>query len=704
LKKTLVKFLFPLLLLNNAYAATYYISPAGNDISGNGSINNPWKSLYQATSAVKTLGDIIHVSAGTYTETQQCVLAVGVSIEGEGITSVIKSSLTSDWTALLIANSDSEGTDGNQHICNLKFDGQNLSTFWAITIIGRSNFSINNCTIVDFKDRGVIFGGRVDNTNAAPAKYASGNNFHDNIMINCARYLPNQYGSGALNIGGQEGMLIYNNTITQNSRALGYNGWPIKYWNDGYLNCCKIYNNVLTKIPMDNHLGFNGWDFAIELFNESGLEIRGNTIQGAIDLNFQTKGIYDYSVWIHDNTISQPKLNSFIETGITLEFGTEDAVIENNRMMNLGIPVFFAPREGNIISNVIIKNNICENIGVADGSHQGFAVRLGSDGNNIYSLVNFFIHDNKFLANPAEKPYWGIAILGALYANNIQIRNNSIKNFSAGSITANPASVIDTMFIENNILTGNGYANRPAFAIGEPLHYVNKNNALSNPSVFSFINFKMNIVRPLYYGLKNSTILELIAFFAFIISLWLSIKENIYFYPLLLVCAVIYILLRLENDLIAEACIFLYFALMSIYGWVMWSKRDKRQHRIFRISASTKKELPVHFGIFVFFFIANFAALTFLIKDFTPGSIPWADAFVYASAFTGMWLMTKKKIESWYWLITSAILLIPLLFIKHYVVNSVYFIFLLALAFIGLIKWKRIIKNKSRTEKKTHTL
>lgn len=700
MKKALFKILFLLLVFHNAYAATYYINPAGNDISGNGSINNPWKSLYKATSAVKTSGDIIHVNAGTYNETQQCVLAVGVSIEGEGISSIIKSSLTADWTALLIANSDIEGTDGNQHISNLKFDGQNLSTFWAITVIGRSNFSIYNCTIVDFKDRGVIFGGRADNTNAAPVIYASGNNFHDNIMTNCARYLPNQYGSGALNIGGQEGMLIYNNTITQNSRALGYNGWPIKYWNYGYLNGCKIYNNVLIKIPMDNQLGTNGWDFAIELFNESGLEIRDNNIQGAIDLNFQTKGIYNYSVWIHNNRISQPKLNNFIETGITLEFETEDAIIENNRMVNLGIPVFFAPREGNVISNVTIKNNLCENIGVADGSHQGFAVRLGSDGNSIYSLVNFFIYDNKFLANPAEKPYWGIAILGAKYANNIQIRNNSIKNFSAGSITANPASVIDTMLIENNVMAGNGYANRPAFAIGEPMHYINKNNILSNPSVFSFTNFKMNIVRPLYYGLKSSTILEFIVFFAFILSIWFSIKENIYHYPLLLVCTIIYILLRLENDLIAEACIFLSFALMSIYGWFMWLKRDKRKHRIFRISASTKKELPVHIGIFIFFFIANFAALTFLIKDFTPGSIPWADAFVYASAFTGLWLMTKKKLESWYWLIVSAIVLIPLQFIKHYVVNSVYFILILAVVISGLFKWTKILKRKTDLKKK----
>ena len=691
--------LISLCFLQCSYAGTFYICPTGNDETGTGSISNPWKTLYKAASAVTADGDIIHVNAGTYNETRKIVLAVGVSIEGDGVSSVIKSTLTTDWTEILSLHSP-EGTNGNQHISNLKFDGQNLSTFWAIYVAGRSNVSINNCTIVDFKDRGVIFGGRMDNTNTEPGIYSKGNSFHDNIMTNCARYLPTQYGSGALNIGGQDGMLIYNNNITQNSRPHGNNGWPIKYWNDGYLKGCKIYNNTLTKISLQNHLGINGWDFAIELFNESGLEIQGNTIQGAIDLNFQTKGNYDYSVWIHDNNISQPALNRFVETGITLEFGTEAAIIENNRMSNLGIPVFFVPREGNIINNVTIKNNKCHNIGVADKSHQGLAVRFGSDGINTYSLSNFFIYDNEFLANPTEKPYWGIGILGILDANNILIRNNTIKNFSAGCITANPGSAIDTIMVENNILSGNGYANKPAFASGEPLHYVNKNNTLSNPSIFTYINFKMNIVRPFYYGIKTISIIEFIAVFAFVISMLLSYKENIYMYPILLMGTVIFFLLSLENGLPGEASVYLFFTLLCIYGWVIWSKRDHKKHRVVRISASTKNELQIQLGFFTLFTIINFIVISYFKNGLTPDIIQWADAIVSASAFTGIWLMAKKKIESWYWFIASSIVLIPLYFVKHYLVTSVYFAVALVMAVMGLYKWKRKIIIKNRNAKR----
>ncbi len=247
--------------------------------------------------------------------------------------------------------------------------------------------------MIDFKDRGVLFCGRNDNKEEAPTVYAIGNKFYNNTITNCAAYNTENgiYGRGCLNIGGQTGMLIYNNTITQNSRREGYNGWPIKYYNGGYLNDCKIYSNKLIKIPMNNNPGVSGWDFAIELFNASGLDIYDNTIQGSIDLNYQKKGIYSYSIWIHNNIISQPKLNIFIETGITLEFGTNAVLIENNTFKNIGIPFYFTPREGDAISNIVIKNNACENIGVMGKNHQGYAVMVGNEGGGTYSINNFFV-------------------------------------------------------------------------------------------------------------------------------------------------------------------------------------------------------------------------------------------------------------------------------------------------------------------------
>jgi nicotinamide mononucleotide transporter len=65
------------------------------------------------------------------------------------------------------------------------------------------------------------------------------------------------------------------------------------------------------------------------------------------------------------------------------------------------------------------------------------------------------------------------------------------------------------------------------------------------------------------------------------------------------------------------------------------------------------------------------------------------DAFASATAFTGMWLMAKKKVESWYWWIATNIASVPLYYTKEYTLTSVYYLILLVLAVFGLMEWKQ---------------
>jgi nicotinamide mononucleotide transporter len=54
-----------------------------------------------------------------------------------------------------------------------------------------------------------------------------------------------------------------------------------------------------------------------------------------------------------------------------------------------------------------------------------------------------------------------------------------------------------------------------------------------------------------------------------------------------------------------------------------------------------------------------------------------------------MWLMARKKVESWYWWIATNIASMPLYFAKGYAFTSVqYFVFLI-MAVLGLIEWRR---------------
>ena len=200
------------------------------------------------------------------------------------------------------------------------------------------------------------------------------------------------------------------------------------------------------------------------------------------------------------------------------------------------------------------------------------------------------------------------------------------------------------------------------------------------------------LYRQFFTDIQHTSWLEFIAVFAGILSVWFSRSENIWVYPTGLVNTIIYIYLSFKMALLGEASVNFYYTVVSIYGWVLWTRKDRQQQHVLQITGSSAKEWLQQVAFFGAFYIAVFFALTYLKKDFAPQAIPWADAFASATAYTGMWLMARKKVESWHWWIATNFASIPLYFVKHYVFTSVYYLILLIMAVSGLIEWRRRVK------------
>ena len=173
-------------------------------------------------------------------------------------------------------------------------------------------------------------------------------------------------------------------------------------------------------------------------------------------------------------------------------------------------------------------------------------------------------------------------------------------------------------------------------------------------------------------NIKNTTTLEFIGVIAGIVSVWFSRKGNILVYPIGLINTTIFVYLSAKYHLFGEASVNFYYTIMSIYGWILWAKKDSsKQRHILQITNSTKKEWVQQLAFFTIFYIVLYAVLYYLKQSFYDGVIPWADAFASATAYTGMWLMAKKKTESWIWWILTNIASIPLYYIKGYAFTSV---------------------------------
>ncbi|KAI9450666.1 AAA domain-containing protein [Russula earlei] len=112
----------------------------------------------------------------------------------------------------------------------------------------------------------------------------------------------------------------------------------------------------------------------------------------------------------------------------------------------------------------------------------------------------------------------------------------------------------------------------------------------------------------------------------------------------------IFIYLYLSHGLYADASVNLYYTIMSIIGWIMWT-RKKEDNQVLQISLM----------------------LYIVLKAFTDSTVPYADSFTSAAAFTGMWLMNKKKVANWFWWVITNIASIPLNYYKGLAFTSFHY-------------------------------
>lgn len=184
----------------------------------------------------------------------------------------------------------------------------------------------------------------------------------------------------------------------------------------------------------------------------------------------------------------------------------------------------------------------------------------------------------------------------------------------------------------------------------------------------------------------HEIILELIAIFFGLLSVWLAKKNNILVFPTGIINTGIYVYLLWKWDLLGDMIINFYYVVMSIYGWYHWSRKKGEQNQ-YEIAIASKKEWFYSFYIFTATILLVVGVYLFFGK-FTHW-ISYVDTFVTGIFFTGMWLMARRKIENWLFWIIGDIISIPMYFVKGYTFTSIQYLIFTIIAFYGYQEWKK---------------
>ena len=187
--------------------------------------------------------------------------------------------------------------------------------------------------------------------------------------------------------------------------------------------------------------------------------------------------------------------------------------------------------------------------------------------------------------------------------------------------------------------------------------------------------------------------LEIIAVFFGFLSVWFSKNNNILVFPTGMISTSIFVYLLLKWSLLGDMIINAYYFVMSIYGWYFWLKGTN--NTISPISKVSNSDIRI--VVLLFISSSVFVSLTYTIFDKWETIVSYIDILTTAIFFAAMWLMAKRKVESWIFWIVGNIISVPLYLHKGLAFTSIQYFIFTVIAIAGYIKWKELYNKQIQT-------
>ena len=176
-----------------------------------------------------------------------------------------------------------------------------------------------------------------------------------------------------------------------------------------------------------------------------------------------------------------------------------------------------------------------------------------------------------------------------------------------------------------------------------------------------------------------------------LIFLYLEYKANKWMWAASIIMAAFFIYIYYRTELYASMGIYIYFFFASIYGWIMWLTRNKKEDTGEDIiSQVEKKYIPpitgaiIAVAVIIYFILIRFSGNYALI---TIG-----DAFSTSLNIVALWMISRKWAEQWLLVIPANLISGILLFAQHDVMSGSMFIIYFVVSIFGYRNWRRMIK------------
>lgn len=183
--------------------------------------------------------------------------------------------------------------------------------------------------------------------------------------------------------------------------------------------------------------------------------------------------------------------------------------------------------------------------------------------------------------------------------------------------------------------------------------------------------------------------IEILGTLLSIAYLVLSIKQNIWLWPLGILSAALYVLVFYQAKFYADMGLNIYYFFISIYGWIAWYNARKHTGEKMPVRRLRGSRAILAASAFVVFFIA----IGLILDHLTDSPLPYWDALTTSASIVATWMLTRKYIEHWILWVAIDLLSMGLYIYRGLYPTTVLFLIYAVMAVVGYTQWKRELKT-----------
>lgn len=185
------------------------------------------------------------------------------------------------------------------------------------------------------------------------------------------------------------------------------------------------------------------------------------------------------------------------------------------------------------------------------------------------------------------------------------------------------------------------------------------------------------------------TLTEDLGFITGALSVWLTVVENIWNFPIGIANDIFFFVLFWQVGLFADMGLQAIYVVLGFQGWYLWLRGGKNKTALKVSSVS-----PLELMILALITIAATTGLTFYLQS-VRDSASFLDALTTVLSLVAQYMLNRKFLENWYFWILADLIYIPLYVYERLYLTSVVYVIFLAMCLIGVAAWLRSKRQES---------